>query len=91
MPNDKQEIEIEGPVLLASIQGDFESSSNENTEAFELVTKEQDTIEDSTTPLDDNYHTESYHLEDLFDGKTPVQTNKHDSKNVKSQTLQDSS
>jgi len=90
VPNDKQEIEIEGPVLLASIQGDFESTSNENTEAFELVTKEQDIIEDSTTPLDDNYHTESYHLEDLFDGKTPVQTNKHDSKNV-SQNLQDSS
>jgi len=90
VPNDKEEIEIEGPVLLASIQGDFESTSNENTEAFELVTKEQDIIEDSTTPLDDNYHTESYHLEDLFDGKTPVQTNKHDSKNV-SQNLQDSS
>jgi len=90
VPDDKQEIEIEGPVLLASIQGDFESTSNENTEAFELVTKEQDIIEDSTTPLDDNYHTESYHLEDLFDGKTPVQTNKHDSKNV-SQNLQDSS
>ena len=55
------------------------SESNDNTEAFELVTKDVENIEDSTTPIDDNYHTESYHLEDLFDGKTvhtQDQTNK---------------
>ncbi len=76
------EVEIEGPIVLASTQEDIETSEAIEEELLEENNaKDQDNLEDSSTAWtgkdvtsleendDDDYHTESYQLEDLFNNK----------------------